>query len=159
MALGLSCIGDAASSLPIVCFPSKVSLPLTTPRKIMTPQERLARINAELAADDQMPPLDSLGISIDAVAAASTEKKYQLLADGDSWFDYPLGKDVLDYLNNFFKHPACRFSYTATTTRGPMDEERWPSGLSDRGSRKAFEKRAFPSREAAIRIWADGARS
>ncbi len=235
----------------------------------MTTQERLARINAELAADDQMPPLDSLGISTAAVAdAAATGRKYELLADGDSWFDYPLGKDVLDYLNNFFKHPITKLakagstlnelvygpvelftsdpsqgktrltmvveklrkqqfdaflfsgggndiagpeffsfinhaaselpnpnrsvldgvvngtfrkayedmvevllaeaqnlsirlpiSYTATTTRGPMDEERWRSGLSGRGSRKAFEKRAFPSREAAIRIWAGGARS
>ena len=82
----------------------------------MTPQERLARINAELAADDEMPLLDSLGISTAAVAdAAATEKKYQLLADGDSWFDYPLGKDVLDYLNNFFKHPVTKLAKAGST--------------------------------------------
>jgi hypothetical protein len=63
----------------------------------MTPQERLARINAELAADDQMPSLESLGISSAALAeATASPKKFRLLADGDSWFDYPLGKDILD---------------------------------------------------------------
>ena len=65
----------------------------------MTPQERLARIDAELAADDQVPQLDTLGIPEAALAeAVATPKKYRLLAEGDSWFDYPLGKDVLDYL-------------------------------------------------------------
>ena len=92
----------------------------------MTTQERLARINAELAADDQMPPLDSLGISTAAVAdAAATGRKYELLADGDSWFDYPLGKDVLDYLNNFFKHPITKLAKAGSTLNelvyGPVE--------------------------------------
>jgi hypothetical protein len=71
----------------------------------MTPQERLARINAELATDDQIPPLDATGPA----------KKYRLLAEGDSWFDYPLGKDVLDYLNNYFKHPVTKLAKAGST--------------------------------------------
>jgi hypothetical protein len=82
----------------------------------MTPQERLARINAELAADDQMPSLESLGISSAALAeATASPKKFRLLADGDSWFDYPLGKDILDYLNNFFKHPVTKLAKAGST--------------------------------------------
>jgi lysophospholipase L1-like esterase len=82
----------------------------------MTPQERLARINAELSADDQVPQLDTLGIPEAALAeAAATPKKYRLLAEGDSWFDYPLGKDVLDYLNKFFKHPITKLARAGST--------------------------------------------
>jgi hypothetical protein len=82
----------------------------------MTPQERLARIDAELAADGQMPPLDNLGIPTAAVAAAAaTAKKYKLLAEGDSWFDYPIGRDVLDYLNNYFQHPVTKLARAGST--------------------------------------------
>jgi hypothetical protein len=63
-----------------------------------------------------MPPLDRLGVSSTAVAAAAaTAKKYRLLADGDSWFDYPLGKDVLDYLNNFFQHAVTKLAKAGST--------------------------------------------
>ena len=45
----------------------------------MTPEERLARINAELAADDQMPSLESFGISSAALAeATASPKKFRL---------------------------------------------------------------------------------
>ena len=72
----------------------------------MTPQERLARIDAELAADEQLPPLENLGIPTAAVAeATATAKKYRLLAEGDSWFDYPIGRDVLDYLHDTLSTP------------------------------------------------------
>lgn len=82
----------------------------------MTPQERLARINAELATDDQMPPLTDFGISATALAdAVAPARKFRLLADGDSWFDYPLGKDVLDYLNNYFKHPVTKLAKAGST--------------------------------------------
>jgi hypothetical protein len=82
----------------------------------MTPQERLARIDAELAADNQLPSLDHLGIPTISVAeAATTSKKYRLLADGDSWFDYPIGRDVLDYLNNYFQHPVTKLAKAGST--------------------------------------------
>ena len=82
----------------------------------MTPQERLARIDAELATEDQMPSLDHLGISATALAdARAPDRKFRLLADGDSWFDYPLGKDVLDNLNNFFKHPVTKLAKAGST--------------------------------------------
>lgn len=82
----------------------------------MTPRERLDRINQEIAADDQMPSLTTLGISDAAVAAAAgNARKFKVLADGDSWFDYPLGKDVLDYLNNYFKHPVTKLSKAGST--------------------------------------------
>lgn len=82
----------------------------------MTPQERLNRIDAEIAADDHFPPLASLGFSPEAFAAAAAPvKKFRLLADGDSWFDYPLGKDVLDHLNNFFKHPVTKLAKAGST--------------------------------------------
>jgi hypothetical protein len=82
----------------------------------MTPQERLARIDAELASEDQMPSLDHMDISATALAdARAPDRKFRLLADGDSWFDYPLGKDVLDYLNNFFKHPVTKLAKAGST--------------------------------------------
>lgn len=82
----------------------------------MTPQERLARIDAELAADDQIPSLEGFGISAAALAdSVSPARKFRLLADGDSWFDYPLGKDVLDYLNNYFEHPVTKLAKAGST--------------------------------------------
>lgn len=82
----------------------------------MTPQERLARIDAELASDDHMPSLTDFGISATALAdSAAPAQKFRLLAEGDSWFDYPLGKDVLDYLNNFFKHPVTKLAKAGST--------------------------------------------
>lgn len=82
----------------------------------MTAKERLARIDAEIAADAEMPALEPFGISAAAVAdAAATPKKFRLLADGDSWFDYPLGKDILDYLNNNFKHPVTKLAKAGST--------------------------------------------
>lgn len=82
----------------------------------MTAKERLARIDAEIAADAEMPALEPFGISAAAVAdAAATPKKFRLLADGDSWFDYPLGKDILDYLNNNFGHPVTKLAKAGST--------------------------------------------
>jgi len=85
----------------------------------MTPQERLRRIDAEIAADAETPPVHELksanftGSAM--VAAAATAKKYRLLADGDSWFDYPLGRDILDYLNNYFRHPVTKLAKAGST--------------------------------------------
>jgi hypothetical protein len=92
----------------------------------MNPQERIARIDAELAAEDQMPSLERLGISTTALAdATGSSKKFRLLAEGDSWFDYPLGKDVLDFLNNFFRHPVTKLAKAGSTLNelvyGPDD--------------------------------------
>lgn len=82
----------------------------------MTPKQRLDRINQELANDDVMPSLGEFGISDAALqGAAGNAKKFRLLADGDSWFDYPIGKDVLDYLNNFFKHPVTKLAKAGST--------------------------------------------
>jgi hypothetical protein len=82
----------------------------------MTPQERLDRIDQELANDKVMPPLENFGISNAALeGAAGNVRKFKLLADGDSWFDYPIGKDVLDYLNNFFKHPVTKLAKAGST--------------------------------------------
>lgn len=56
---------------------------------------------------------------------APPAKKYRLLAEGDSWFDYPLGQDVLDYLNNYFKHPVTKLARAGSTLNelvyGPGD--------------------------------------
>ena len=82
----------------------------------MTPEERLSRIDAELAADATMPALEAFAIPMTAmVEAAAIPRKFRLLADGDSWFDYPLGKDVLDWLNNFFKHPVTKLAKSGST--------------------------------------------
>ena len=63
-----------------------------------------------------MPPLDSFGISATALAdAAAAARKFRILADGDSWFDYPIGKDVLDYLNNYFRHPVTKLAKAGST--------------------------------------------
>jgi hypothetical protein len=81
----------------------------------MTPEERLARIDAEIAADNQMPSLEVLAAAAAVGPAAAPGRKYKLLAEGDSWFDYPLGRDVLDYLNNYFKHPVTKLAKAGST--------------------------------------------
>src|SRR3954463_3702362 len=72
----------------------------------MSPAERLSRIDAELAALHAAPTFVSRQARRGLMAAAAPARKFQLLADGDSWFDYPLGRDILDYLNNYFRHPV-----------------------------------------------------
>lgn len=79
----------------------------------MSPEERLARIDAELAAGLEMP-VDLPDVSTRG-AARAPGRKFRLLADGDSWFDYPLGKDVLDYLHNYFKHPVTKLARAGST--------------------------------------------
>jgi hypothetical protein len=91
----------------------------------MTPTERLARIDAEIAAQREAPPFEmAAGVRLSKMAAAPG-KKYNLLADGDSWFDYPLGQDVLDYLYNYFKHRVTKLARAGSTLNelvyGPGD--------------------------------------
>lgn len=84
----------------------------------MTPEERLARIDAEITAAQNVFPTEPVGgVSLAAAAAtaASASQKFRLLADGDSWFDYPLGQDVLDYLNNYFRHPVTKLAKAGST--------------------------------------------
>jgi hypothetical protein len=78
----------------------------------MTPAERLHRIDQELAALQVISPQEMAAtFTLPQLATiAPPAKKYRLLADGDSWFDYPLGQDVLDYLNNYFKHPVTKLA-------------------------------------------------
>ena len=70
----------------------------------------------EMAATFTLPQLATI---------APPAKKYRLLAEGDSWFDYPLGQDVLDYLNNYFKHPVTKLARAGSTLNelvyGPGD--------------------------------------
>jgi hypothetical protein len=77
----------------------------------MTPQERLDRIDAEIAAGETIPSAPSLA----AARAADPNRKFRLLADGDSWFDYPLGRDILDVLNNYFRHPVTKLARAGST--------------------------------------------
>ena len=91
----------------------------------MTPKQRLVRIDAELAAQQAPPAPEALhAVGLPELAAAPG-KKYKLLADGDSWFDYPLGQDVLDYLNNKFLHPVTKLARAGSTLNelvyGPGD--------------------------------------
>src|SRR6266480_2165726 len=91
----------------------------------MTPTERLKRIDKELAAQTIGPtPETRTAFELPELGAAPG-KKYKLLADGDSWFDYPLGQDVLDYLNNYFKHPVTKLARAGSTLNelvyGPGD--------------------------------------
>ena len=83
----------------------------------MTPAERLHRIDQELAAQQAVSPQEmAVRLALPHLAAiAPPAKKYRLLADGDSWFDYPLGQDVLDYLNNYFKHPVTKLARAGST--------------------------------------------
>jgi hypothetical protein len=93
----------------------------------MTPAERLHRIDQELAAQQAVSPREMAArLALPQFAAiAPRAKKYRLLADGDSWFDYPLGQDVLDYLNNYFKHPVTKLARAGSTLNelvyGPGD--------------------------------------
>jgi hypothetical protein len=91
----------------------------------MTPIERLTRIDAELAAVHDLPLSLSAEHARRAASAAAPAKKFKLLADGDSWFDYPLGRDVLDWLNNYFKHPITKLARAGSTLNelvyGPGD--------------------------------------
>ena len=83
----------------------------------MTSEERLRRIDQELAAQ-QITSVEKMAAASglpQLKAAAPPSKKYRLLADGDSWFDYPLGQDVLDYLNNFFRHPVTKLARAGST--------------------------------------------
>jgi lysophospholipase L1-like esterase len=68
----------------------------------MTPKERLGRIDLELKADQKLRKR--------ALPSAAPRKKYELLAEGDSWFDYPLGKDVLDCLDNIHGHSITKLA-------------------------------------------------
>jgi hypothetical protein len=93
----------------------------------MTSEERLRRIDQELAAQ-QTTSVEKMAAASglpQLKAAAPPSKKYRLLADGDSWFDYPLGQDVLDYLNNFFRHPVTKLARAGSTLNelvyGPGD--------------------------------------
>jgi hypothetical protein len=91
----------------------------------MTPTERLARIDAEIAAQQAVPAQKMMAEFALPKLKAAPAKKYKLLADGDSWFDYPLGQDVLDYLNNYFQHPVTKLARAGSTLNelvyGPGD--------------------------------------
>jgi hypothetical protein len=91
----------------------------------MTPKERLARIDAEIAAQKAVPAQKMMAEFALPKLTAAPAKKYELLADGDSWFDYPLGQDVLDYLNNYFQHPVTKLARAGSTLNelvyGPGD--------------------------------------
>ncbi len=89
----------------------------------MTPAQRLARIDLELTATFSAPAFATRRYL--RAAAAPSARKFKLLADGDSWFDYPLGRDVLDYLNNYFRHPVTKLARAGSTLNelvyGPGD--------------------------------------
>ena len=91
----------------------------------MTPAERLKRIDKELAAQAVGPTPEMRTAFALPELGAAPGKKYKLLADGDSWFDYPLGQDVLDYLNNYFKHRIIKLARAGSTLNelvyGPGD--------------------------------------
>ena len=91
----------------------------------MTPAERLKRIDKELAAQAVGPTPEMRTAFALPELKAAPGKKYKLLADGDSWFDYPLGQDVLDYLNNYFKHRVIKLARAGSTLNelvyGPGD--------------------------------------
>src|SRR5262245_17877114 len=79
----------------------------------MSPQDRLVRINAEIAADQLLTISNEREFGL--APAAPPARKFRLLADGDSWFDYPLGKDVLAVLNNPFLHPVTKLARAGST--------------------------------------------
>ncbi len=61
------------------------------------------------------------------LAAAPSKRTFNLLAQGDSWFDYPLGTDLIDCLNSNHGHTITNIAVAGSTLNdevyGPVPRE------------------------------------
>jgi hypothetical protein len=93
-----------------------------------------------------VPPMaPAVAMMAPAVAAAPAHRTLRLLAQGDSWFDYPLGTDIIDCLHSNHGHQIVNIAVAGSTLNdeayGPVPREMFglPIGtpLSDDPSRIA----------------------
>lgn len=79
------------------------------------------------------------------VAAPVARRSFKMVAQGDSWFDYPIGKDIIDCLHSDYGHTIVNLAVAGSTLNdeayGPVPSEMFglPFGLpqSDDPSRIA----------------------
>lgn len=94
----------------------------------MTPQDRLAKIEEQIAASkDRLDLLHTerqasrtLPTRLTAVhpmlaMASLAPKTYSLVAQGDSWFDYPPSWDLIDWLSNYHGHDIDNIGVAGST--------------------------------------------
>lgn len=79
----------------------------------MTPLEEVQRIKAELWAEDYVP--ESLAGQSKSKVKATLNSLPVIVAEGDSWFDYPVGIDVLDQLRRLWGYRIHKFSEAGDT--------------------------------------------
>ena len=79
----------------------------------MTEEEQLQREKAEIWSPDYVPP--ALQEQADG-GAAILSKLPKVVAEGDSWFDYLPGKDVLDWLRGEYGYTIHKFAQGGDTS-------------------------------------------
>jgi lysophospholipase L1-like esterase len=94
----------------------------------MTTKENLERINTEIAQNRDLlnalmarreqtesVPAPLQGVHPLLAAAGLTQKKFKLVAQGDSWFEYPLGWDVVKVLKGRYGHDISNIAVHGST--------------------------------------------
>lgn len=121
---------------------------------LSTPKARLSTIEAEIAASrDRLNILHAerkaaraLPVSAPTVhpmlfAASLPPQRYRLVAQGDSWFDYPTSWDLIDWLANAHGHDIDNLGVAGSTLNdivyGPVPENWLGIPQSDDTSRSA----------------------
>ncbi len=120
----------------------------------MTPQERLAKIETEIGnSQDRLDALHNERVAARSLPARLTEvhptllaanlqpKTYRLVAQGDSWFDYPTSWDLIDWLSSHHGHHIDNIGVAGSTLNdivyGPVPKNWLGIRQSDDTSRSA----------------------
>ena len=64
------------------------------------------------------------------LAATPGQRTFNLLAQGDSWFDYPPGTDLIDCLHSNHGHTITNIAVAGST----LNDEAWANELHPRNS-------------------------
>ena len=79
----------------------------------MSPIEEVQRLKADIWTEDYIPK------SLASMSSKQAKKKLAelpvIVAEGDSWFDYPVGIDVLDQIRRLWGYKIHRFSKAGDT--------------------------------------------
>src|SRR5256714_7743896 len=119
----------------------------------MATNKSFAEIQADIAAQRQLldqvhaarqevrgyntVPLEDRGATAAPLramlAAAPAQRRFNLLAQGDSWFDYPPGTDIIDCLHSNHGHTITNIAVAGSTLNdeayGPVPRQMFGLGL------------------------------
>jgi lysophospholipase L1-like esterase len=109
-------------------------------KEISQSKRRLALLHTERKAARSLPPRRATAHSL-LLRAALPPKSYSLVAQGDSWFDYPTSWDLIDWLGEHHGHDIDNLGVAGSTLNdivyGPVPKNWLGIPQSDETSRSA----------------------